>query len=93
VLARGFARIHRRNLIAQGLVPLYIDEQTHKRLQVGDRLEIPALKEAVAGGAEEVEARVEGKDGFAATLDLSPRERKVALAGGVLNQLKEEVAR
>jgi aconitate hydratase len=93
VLARGFARIHRRNLIAQGLVPLYIDEQTHDRLQVGDRLEIPALKEAVAGGAEEVEVRVEGKDGFVATLDLSPRERKVVLAGGVLNQLKEEVAR
>jgi hypothetical protein len=33
--------------------------------------------------------RVDGKDGFVATLDLSARERKVVLAGGVLNQLKE----
>ena len=33
--------------------------------------------------------RVEGKDGFSAALDLSPRERKVVLAGGVLNQLRE----
>ncbi len=89
MLARGFARIHRRNLIAQGLVPLYIDEQAHGRLQVGDRLEVPALKEAVAGGSEEVQVRVEGKDGFVATLDLSPRERRAVLAGGVLNQLKE----
>ncbi|HEU4397744.1 MAG TPA: hypothetical protein VFU54_07920 [Actinomycetota bacterium] len=43
----------------------------------------------MAGGAAEVDVRVEGKDGFVATLDLSPRERKVVLAGGVLNQLKE----
>jgi aconitate hydratase len=89
VLAQGFARIHRRNLIAQGLVPLTIDQATHDRLQVGDRLEIPAVRQAVADGAAQVEVRVEGKDGFVATLDLSPRERRVALAGGVLNQLKE----
>jgi hypothetical protein len=34
--------------------------------------------------------RVEGKDGFTAAMDLSPRERKVVLAGGVLNQLREQ---
>jgi aconitase A len=93
VLAQSFARIHRRNLIAQGLVPLSIDQRTHDRLQVGDRLEVPAVREAVAGGSSQVEVRVEGKDGFVATLDLSPRERKVVLAGGVLNQLKKEEAR
>jgi aconitate hydratase len=90
VLAQGFARIHRRNLIAQGLVPLTIAQATHDRLQVGDRLEIPAIRRAVADGSTQVDVRVEGKDGFVATLDLSPRERKVALAGGVLNQLKED---
>jgi hypothetical protein len=40
-----------------------------------------------------VEVRVEGKDGFPAALDLSPRERKLALAGGVLNQLREQEER
>jgi hypothetical protein len=34
--------------------------------------------------------RVEGKDGFTAALELSPRERRVVLAGGVLNQLRED---
>ena len=34
--------------------------------------------------------RVEGKDGITAALDLSPRERKLVLAGGVLNQLREQ---
>ena len=37
--------------------------------------------------------RVEGKDGFTAALDLSPREREVVLAGGVLNQLREQEER
>jgi hypothetical protein len=37
-----------------------------------------------------VEVRVEGKGGFVATLDLSPRERKVVMAGGVLNQLRDQ---
>jgi aconitate hydratase len=90
VLAQGFARIHRRNLIAQGLVPLYIDAEVHQRLEVGDRLSIPGLRDAVTGGAQEVGVEVEGKNGFRARLDLSPREREVVVAGGVVNQLKHQ---
>ena len=93
VLAQGFARIHRRNLIAQGLLPLTIDKATHDRLEVADELSLPGLREAVEGGAGQVEARVEGKDGFRATIDLSPREREVVLAGGVLNQIREQEER
>jgi len=88
VLAQGFARIHRRNLIAQGLVPLLIDADVHDRLEVGNRLSIAGLRDAVAGGAQEVGVEVEGKDGFRARLDLSAREREVVVAGGVVNQLK-----
>jgi aconitate hydratase len=90
VLAQGFARIHRRNLIAQGLLPLVIDQAAHDRLEVGDELSVPGLRQAVEAGTDELEVRVEGKDGFTAALDLSPRERKVVLAGGVLNQLREQ---
>jgi aconitate hydratase len=93
VLAQGFARIHRRNLIAQGLLPLTIDKATHDRLEVGDELTVDDLHRAVDGGAGQVEVQVKGKDGFAAGLDLSPRERKVVLAGGVLNQLREREER
>ncbi|MDF2740196.1 MAG: aconitase, partial [Actinomycetia bacterium] len=93
VLAQGFARIHRRNLIAQGLLPLSIDKQTHDRLEVGDELAVDGLTGAVGGGAEQLEVRVEGKVGFTARLDLSPREREVVLAGGVLNQLREREER
>jgi aconitate hydratase len=97
VLAEGFARIHRRNLIAQGLVPLLIDTQTHDRLQVGDHLAIPALHQAVSDGGERVEVLVR-PDGdrpawsFQARLDLSPRERRTVVAGGELNVIKQETA-
>ncbi|HET9559288.1 MAG TPA: aconitate hydratase, partial [Actinomycetota bacterium] len=90
VLAQGFARIHRRNLIAQGLLPLVIDQAAHDRLEVGDELSVPGHRQAVEAGGDELEVRVEGKDGFTAALDLSQRERKVVLAGGVLNQLREQ---
>ena len=95
VLAEGFARIHRRNLIAQGLVPLLIDAETHGRLQVGDHLSIPALRQMVADGAEKVEVLVRPNgDGpawsFRARLDLSPRERRTVVAGGELNLIKQE---
>jgi aconitate hydratase len=90
VLAQGFARIHRRNLIAQGLVPLYIDADAHDRLEVGDRLAIRGLRDAVTNGAGEVEVQVESKEPFRARLDLSPRERRVVIAGGVLNHLSTE---
>ena len=93
VLAQGFARIHRRNLIAQGLLPLIIDKAAHDRLEVGDELAIADLAQAIEGGSDQVEVRVEGKDGFAAGIDLSPREREVVLAGGVLNQLREREER
>jgi aconitate hydratase len=89
VLAVSFARIHRRNLIAQGLVPVLIDGEVHDRLEVGDQLSLPGLRQALSSGAEEIEVQVEGGHGFTARLDLSRRERATVLASGVLNQLRE----
>jgi aconitate hydratase len=89
VLVVGLARIHRRNLIAQGLVPLLIDPEVRDRLELGDRLTVPRLREAIAGGAGEVEVQVEGGVPFRARLELSSRERETVLAGGLLNQLRE----
>ena len=44
VIAKSFARIHRRNLIAQGLVPLtFANEADYERVRQGDQWEIPEL--------------------------------------------------
>lgn len=86
VIARSFARIHRRNLIAQGLVPLtFANEADYDRACQGDQWECVDLRGVlereegacsvrIAGSGEERRLRT----GF------TPWERQVLLAGGLL---------
>lgn len=83
VVAAGFARIHRSNLIAQGIVPL-VAEDAARAAAVGDRWRLPGLRAAVDGGAEQLSVRVEGGDAFPVALELSRAERELLLAGGLL---------
>ncbi len=53
VVAKSFARIHRRNLICQGILPLtFADEDDYERVTMGQSWRIPGAREAVAGGLE-----------------------------------------
>ncbi|WP_448608672.1 aconitate hydratase [Geodermatophilus sp. URMC 60] len=83
VVAAGFARIHRSNLIAQGIVPLVAGEAS-RTASVGDTWRLPGLREAVAGGAQELGVQVEGQGTVTVELQLSPGERELLLAGGLL---------
>jgi aconitate hydratase len=83
IAAAGFARIHRSNLIAQGIVPL-IAEDASRTASVGDTWRIPGLRAAVGSGAEEVCVDVEGQGRLTVGLQLSPAERELLLAGGLL---------
>ncbi|MBN6754259.1 aconitate hydratase [Kocuria palustris] len=94
VAARSFARIHRRNLIATGIVPLLLPTSSDAPApEVGQRWSIDGLTAAVASGATSVSARVgEPGDGAAPLtlgLDLSPAERSVLAAGGLLAQVRD----
>jgi aconitate hydratase len=86
VVARSFARIHRRNLIAQGVLPLtFADEADYDRAKQGDTWELSDVRAALERGDQEVRARIAdtGADvRLAATL--TPRERQVLLMGGLL---------
>jgi aconitate hydratase len=91
VFAKSIARIHRRNLIAQGMVPLYIDEAIHARTKLGDSWTIRGLRDQLhrADGKIEVDT---GSGVFHARHDLSPREVEVLLAGGLLAYLTGNLA-
>lgn len=87
VLAKSFARIHRRNLIALGLVPLLISDELYGRARIGDTWRLPDLRAALQEGRTEIPVETpEGR--FVVRHDLSPRERAIVLAGGVLNYLR-----
>jgi aconitate hydratase len=88
IIARSYARIHRRNLIAVGIVPLVFSDETQWSVaQVGQRWWVRGLADAVRSGADAVTAEVE-QDGPPARLSLrlplSPAERDVLQAGGLL---------
>ena len=88
VVAKSFARIHRRNLICQGIVPLtFADEADAEGIAVGDTWRIEGAREAVERGAEVVAAHTGGRR-IDLRLTLSPGEREMLLTGGLLALLR-----
>ncbi len=91
VIAKSFARIHRRNLIAQGIVALtFDDESDYDRAEVGQTWTLPELKRELSEGSDTITARVE-EDERQLTLrhDLSESEREILIAGGLLSYLRD----
>ena len=90
VIAKSFARIHRRNLIAQGILPLlFQDENDYDKTELGQTWRISQLH-SIAEGNDELEAEIEGADSITLTHDLLPREREIAVAGGLIRYLREQ---
>jgi aconitate hydratase len=90
VIAASFARIHRRNLIAQGIVPLvFTEEADQKCARPGDTWEIPDIRGALDRGAERIVIRAqETGEELSVLARFSPREREVLLAGGLIAWLR-----
>jgi aconitate hydratase len=90
IVAKSFARIHRRNLIGQGILPLlFADEEDYERVNQGDAWKIEGVREVVEGG--ETGLVVKGDAGGRIKLEarLLPREREVLLVGGMLKYLRK----
>jgi aconitate hydratase len=91
VIAKSFARIHRRNLISQGILPLrFKNEDDYDKFEQGQKWELPDLRKHLENGDEEIPARMQ--DGTEVTLlaEYSRRERDILLSGGILRQLREK---
>ena len=91
VLARSFARIHRANLINNGILPLtFADAADYDAVNEGDEIviaEAPAQIAAAAEGAA-VTASIAGRE-VELRLDITLRQRDILLAGGLLNYTRE----
>jgi len=89
VIARSYARIHRRNLIAVGVLPLlFADTDTHPKAGIGQRWHIPAVRDAIASERSAITATVNGTAQVRLQLQLSPSERRVLLAGGLIPHIR-----
>ena len=90
VIAKSFARIHRRNLIAQGIVPLLFGNASdYEQAELGQTWEIRSLH-AIAEGEDELQVEMDGAPAFTVTHDFLPREREIVVAGGLIRYLKEQ---
>src|SRR3954451_6129363 len=91
VVAKSFARIHRRNLVAQGILPLtFAAESDYDKAEVGDTWSFPNVREELADQqTDEVTVEIEGKGELKLTHDLAPTEREILVEGGLLHWLQK----
>jgi len=89
VIAKGFARIHRKNLINYGILSLVFDGlSAYEKLENGVVILISDLRRHIVE-KEKVEVQAPQKDlTFTASQNLMPHMRKVLLSGGLTNWLK-----
>lgn len=91
VIAKSFARIHRRNLVAQGILALtFADEVDYDRAEVGQTWTLPRVREELQSDADTVTAHIEETgDQVVLTHDLAPKEREILVRGGLLEYLRQ----
>jgi len=86
VIAKSFARIHRRNLIAQGLLPLtFVTESDYERIQQGEQWEFTDIRGCLVRGVDEYRVRIVGNgEELRLRASFTAQERQILLAGGLL---------
>ncbi|MDI6776567.1 MAG: aconitate hydratase [Syntrophales bacterium] len=86
VIARSFERIHAANLINFGIVPLtFKGEGDYNRLEQGDSQEIPDIKRMIEEDGKITVKNLSQGTSFEVICDISARQKKILLAGGILN--------
>jgi aconitate hydratase len=92
VIAKSFARIHRRNLIAQGIVALtFADEDDYDEAEVGQCWVLPEIRQELTDGADTITARIEDTgEELSLRHDFSEHEREILVAGGLLSYLRDQ---
>ena len=88
VIAKSFARIHKANLINNGIIPMeFKNEQDYNNISLLDDIEINNIQEALEVG-EVLISNLTKKEQYIVKLDLTIKEKEVIKAGGRLNYVK-----
>jgi aconitate hydratase len=90
VLAKGFGRIHRQNLINYGVLPLlFVHPEDYDRIRKGDVLHVRDLRRALESGRE---IMLECGGSIAASHGLTEKQVDTILAGGLINWHRKQRA-
>ena len=87
VVAKSIERIHRGNLINFGILPLYFaNPDDYDKIDQGDKVIIPDVRKALIENTGKLVMKNLTKNiDIPLTFNLSDRERKIVLLGGMLN--------
>lgn len=90
VIALSIARIHLQNLVNFGILPLtFLDRKDFDSIEQGNILEILDVRSAIQHGSQvQIINSTKGRP-FLAAHQLSERQVKVLLAGGLINHYRE----
>ena len=91
VLAKSFARIHRANLLNNGILPLvFTSAEDYEAAAEGEEIVIAGAPGQIRAAAEGtlVTATLGGRE-VKLLLDITPRQRDILLAGGLLNYIRD----
>ena len=89
IVCKSFARIHRQNLINNGILPLeFVNEADYDRIDQGDELVLENIREVIEKGLDiTIKNKTKGFE-IPVKCELSERGRNMILAGGLLNYTK-----
>lgn len=89
IFALSFARIHRSNLINNGILPLVIKESDQDFFNDQDEYQLLDIKTAVENNTNITVKNLTNNETIEASVSLSPREKVMIQYGGLLNAIKE----
>ena len=89
IFAISFARIHRSNLINNGILPLVINQKDYDFFNDQDEYELINLLDSVESNKDITVINKTNNQTITAKLKLSPREKTMIQYGGLLNAIKE----
>lgn len=90
VLAKSFARIHMANLVNSGILPMvFVNEEDYGKINPGDRLVLKGVRSQVEKGIEVTIFNASNNTDIKAVIQVSGRQRKILLAGGLINYTRE----
>ena len=92
-VVKSYARIHKANLCNFGILPFTFKEAAdYEGIEEGALLVFPDLRRHIEEGDTELPALVNGRE-IPLLLEVSPRQRKMLLAGGEVNVVRGRAGR
>lgn len=89
VITKSFARIHMANLVNAGIIPMTFDnESDYDKIDQMDELSIENVVEQLKSGDTVTVKNITKGFEFKANVSLSPRQKEMIYAGGLLNYTK-----